>query len=119
MEKNKLGNQGLIVPKIGFGCMGMTQIAGNDIYGKANETESTATIHRSLELGGNFLDTADLYGPLQNEQLIAKAVNGNTNQYINLFYLFDDMIPIIFLGKPGLQRPFLYGQLRRLLPPLF
>jgi aryl-alcohol dehydrogenase-like predicted oxidoreductase len=77
-----LGSEGLIVPTIGLGCMGMTQIAGADIYGKADETESIATIHRSLELGGNFLDTADLYGPLHNERLIAKAIKGNRGQYI-------------------------------------
>jgi aryl-alcohol dehydrogenase-like predicted oxidoreductase len=81
IRKFKLGNQGLIVPNIGLGCMGMTTIAGNDIYGKADETESIKTIHRSLELGGNFLDTADLYGPLLNEKLVAKAIKGNRNAY--------------------------------------
>ncbi|OXG06166.1 aryl-alcohol dehydrogenase-like predicted oxidoreductase [Flavobacterium araucananum] len=81
ISKIKLGNQGLIVPNIGLGCMGMTQIAGNDIYGKADEKEAIATIHRSLELGGNFLDTADLYGPLHNERLIAKGIKGNRDGY--------------------------------------
>lgn len=81
IQKIKLGNQGLMVPNIGLGCMGMTQIAGMDIYGKADEAEAIATIHRSLELGGNFLDTADLYGPLFNERLIAKAIKGNRNAY--------------------------------------
>lgn len=78
----KLGSQGLIVPTIGLGCMGMTEMMGQNTYGQANETESIATIHRSLELGGNFLDTADLYGPLKNEQLIAKAITGQRDQYI-------------------------------------
>lgn len=82
IEKIKLGSQGLIVPLLGLGCMGMTKIAGMDIYGKADEAESIATIHRSLELGGNFLDTADLYGPLENERLIAKAIKGNRDKYI-------------------------------------
>lgn len=82
MKTIKLGSQGLVVPQIGLGCMGMTTIAGNDIYGKADEGESIATIHRSLELGGNFLDTADLYGPLLNERLVAKAIKGNRNKYI-------------------------------------
>ncbi len=82
IEKVKLGSQGLEVPLIGLGCMGMTKIAGMDIYGKADEAESIATIHRSLELGGNFLDTADLYGPLENERLIAKAIKGNRDKYI-------------------------------------
>ncbi|RCR67677.1 aldo/keto reductase [Larkinella punicea] len=82
IQKTKLGNQGLVVPAIGLGCMGMTQIAGMDIYGKVDEAESIATIHRSLELGGNFLDTADLYGPLANERLVAKAIRGNRDQYV-------------------------------------
>jgi hypothetical protein len=58
IKKIKLGNQGLVVPQIGLGCMGMTSIAGMDIYGKANEAESIATIHRSLELGGNIKPTS-------------------------------------------------------------
>ncbi len=78
----KLGSQGLVVPNIGLGCMGMTEIAGMQVYGQADEKESIATIHRSLELGGNFLDTADLYGPLLNERLIAKAIKGNREKYI-------------------------------------
>lgn len=82
MKTINLGSQGLVVPQIGLGCMGMTTIAGTDIYGKADEAEAIATIHRSLELGGNFLDTADLYGPLLNERLVAKAVKGNRNEYI-------------------------------------
>ncbi|MDJ1473789.1 aldo/keto reductase [Xanthocytophaga flava] len=82
MKHVKLGSQGLVVPSIGLGCMGMTPIAGGDIYGKADEKESIATIHRSLELGGNFLDTADLYGPLLNERLLAKAIKGNRDKYI-------------------------------------
>ncbi|WP_207424375.1 aldo/keto reductase [Desertivirga brevis] len=82
MKTISLGSQGLVVPQIGLGCMGMTSIAGADIYGKADEAESIATIHRSLELGGNFLDTADLYGPLLNERLVAKAIKGYRNEYI-------------------------------------
>lgn len=71
-----------MVPAIGLGCMGMTKIAHMDIYGQADEAEAIATIHRSLELGGNFLDTADLYGPLLNERLVAKAIKGNRDNYI-------------------------------------
>ncbi len=82
IKKTNLGSQGLVVPLVGLGCMGMTKIAGMDIYGQADETESIATIHRSLELGGNFLDTADLYGPLFNERLVAKAIKGNRGQYV-------------------------------------
>lgn len=82
IKKIELGSQGLVIPNIGLGCMGMTKIAGADIYGQSDEAEAIATIHRSLESGGNFLDTADLYGPLENERLIAKAIKGNRDQYI-------------------------------------
>lgn len=82
MNKIKLGTQGLEVPLIGLGCMGMTGMAGMDIYGKANEYEGISTIHRAAELGCNFLDTADLYGPLLNERLVAQAIKGKRDQYI-------------------------------------
>lgn len=82
MKKIKLGSEGLVLPVIGLGCMGMTGFEDGNMYGEADEQEAIATIHRSLELGGNFLDTADLYGPFKNEQLIAKAIGGNRNQYI-------------------------------------
>ncbi|WP_211166321.1 aldo/keto reductase [Mucilaginibacter robiniae] len=82
MKSINLGSQGLQVSVEGLGCMGMTPIAGGDIYGKADEGESIATIHRALELGVNFLDTADLYGPLLNERLVAKAIQGNRDKYI-------------------------------------
>jgi len=78
----KLGNQGLEVPMQGLGCMGMTTLAGQDVYGLASEKESIATIHRALELGINFLDTADMYGPQLNERLVEKAIRGNRDNYI-------------------------------------
>lgn len=81
MKRTKLGSQGLEVPVQGLGCMGMTTIAGGNIYGLADEKESIATIHRALELGIDFLDTADLYGPLLNERLVAKAVKGKRDAY--------------------------------------
>ncbi|KLT64860.1 aldo/keto reductase [Pedobacter sp. BMA] len=81
IKKVKLGSDGLEVAQIGLGCMGMTGFQDGHMYGPADEQEAIATIHRSLELGGNFLDTADLYGPFKNEQLIAKAIAGNRNQY--------------------------------------
>ncbi|MFD2970209.1 aldo/keto reductase [Sphingobacterium bambusae] len=82
IKKINLGNQGLVVPAIGLGCMGMTGFEAGNMYGKADEQEAIATIHRSLELGGNFLDTADLYGPFKNEQLIARAIAGKRKDYI-------------------------------------
>lgn len=106
MRRIKLGNQGLVVPVEGLGCMGMTRIAGTDIYGQADEAESIRTIHRSLELGGNFLDTADLYGPLENERLIAKAVKDKREDYIiasKFGYEIDDgeQLTWAFNGRPG------------------
>ena len=69
MERRKLGAQGLEVSAIGLGCMGMSEF-----YGSSNETEAIATIHRALELGVDFLDTADAYGPFTNEELVGRAI---------------------------------------------
>lgn len=82
LKKIPLGSQGLEVPQIGLGCMGMTGFGEAHMYGKADEKEAIATIHRSFELGGNFLDTADLYGPFENEKLIAKAIGSSRDKYI-------------------------------------
>jgi len=78
----KLGSQGLEVPAMGLGCMGMSGFQGADMYGKTDDAESIATIKASFENGFNFLDTADLYGPFDNERLIAKAIEGNRQNYI-------------------------------------
>ncbi|MGC1379790.1 MAG: aldo/keto reductase [Candidatus Baltobacteraceae bacterium] len=71
MEQRKLGTQGLTVSAMGLGCMGMTFA-----YGTADEAEGIATIHRALDLGINFLDTAEIYGPHTNEQLVGRALRG-------------------------------------------
>jgi aryl-alcohol dehydrogenase-like predicted oxidoreductase len=71
LSKRKLGRQGLEVSAIGLGCMGMSQS-----YGPADETESIATLHRAIELGCTFLDTAEVYGPFANEDLIGRALKG-------------------------------------------
>jgi aryl-alcohol dehydrogenase-like predicted oxidoreductase len=79
----RLGSEGLVVPAIGLGCMGMTAGFGfEELYGKTDEKEAIATIHRSFELGGIFLDTADAYGPFLNERLMAKAIGGHRGRYI-------------------------------------
>ena len=68
-EKRKLGREGLEVSAMGLGCMGMSEF-----YGAADEAESLATIHRALDMGINFLDTADMYGVGKNEELVGRAI---------------------------------------------
>ncbi|WP_442207078.1 aldo/keto reductase [Rhizobium sp. YAF28] len=75
MQKRKLGSQGLEVSAIGLGCMGMSQS-----YGPADETESIATLHRAIELGCTFLDTAEVYGPYKNEELLGRALKGRRDE---------------------------------------
>jgi aryl-alcohol dehydrogenase-like predicted oxidoreductase len=71
MEYRKLGSQGLTVSAMGLGCMGMSFA-----YGSADDTEAIATIHRALDLGIDFLDTAEVYGPYTNEELVGRALRG-------------------------------------------
>jgi aryl-alcohol dehydrogenase-like predicted oxidoreductase len=71
MPRRKLGRQGLEVSALGLGCMGMSQS-----YGAPDDTESVATIHRALDLGVNFFDTAEVYGPYRNEELLGRALEG-------------------------------------------
>ncbi|RWL42822.1 MAG: aldo/keto reductase [Mesorhizobium sp.] len=75
LGRHKLGSQGLEVSAIGLGCMGMSQS-----YGPADEQESIATIHRAIELGCTFLDTAEVYGPFVNEELLGRALQGRRDQ---------------------------------------
>jgi len=69
VRQRRLGGEGLIVSEIGLGCMGMSEF-----YGTGDDDESVATIHRALDLGVNFLDTADMYGPFTNERLVGRAI---------------------------------------------
>ncbi len=77
MNKRRLGTQGLQTSAIGLGCMGMSEF-----YGTADEGEAIATIHRALELGVNFLDTADAYGPFKNERLVGRAIKDRRDEVV-------------------------------------
>ncbi|HUY58007.1 MAG TPA: aldo/keto reductase [Candidatus Micrarchaeaceae archaeon] len=77
MEQRSLGSQGLVVTALGLGCMGMSEF-----YGPTNDEESLATIHRALDLGIAFLDTADIYGPFHNERLVGRAIAGRRDQVV-------------------------------------
>ena len=77
MNKRKLGSQGLVVSAEGLGCMGMSQS-----YGPADEQESLATIDRALELGIDFFDTAEVYGPYKNEELVGRALRGKRDKVV-------------------------------------
>jgi aryl-alcohol dehydrogenase-like predicted oxidoreductase len=77
ISQKELGSQGLRVSEIGLGCMGMSEF-----YGQGDDNESIATIHRALDLGVNFLDTADMYGPHTNEILVGNAIRGRRDEVV-------------------------------------
>ena len=77
MQTRRLGKQGLVVSAQGLGCMGMSEF-----YGPLDDAESIATIHRAIELGVTFIDTADMYGPYTNEELVGRAVAGRRHEVV-------------------------------------
>jgi aryl-alcohol dehydrogenase-like predicted oxidoreductase len=77
MEHRKLGTQGLEVSALGLGCMGMSEF-----YGSADEDEAVRTIHRAIELGVTLIDTADMYGPFTNEQLVGRAIADRRDEVV-------------------------------------
>jgi aryl-alcohol dehydrogenase-like predicted oxidoreductase len=114
MQKRKLGRSGLVVSAQGLGCMGMSEF-----YGPGDEAESIATIHRALELGIDFLDTSDVYGPYKNEELLARALKGRRDQVVlatKFGIVRDPKNPMArgISGKPEYVRACCEASLRRL-----
>ena len=114
MNTRELGKSGLRVSALGLGCMGMSEF-----YGPGDERESIATIHRALELGVTLLDTADMYGPYKNEELVGKAIKGRRDKVIlatKFGFVRDPNNPTArnVNGKPDYVRSACEGSLRRL-----
>ena len=112
MEQRQLGTTGLTVPALGLGCMGMTWA-----YGTADSDEAIATIHRAIELGITFFDTAEIYGPYTNEELLGRALAGRRDEVIVATKFGPrptDEGGRVLDGSPANVRRSIEGSLRRL-----
>ena len=113
MDTRTLGSQGLEVSAEGLGCMGMSEF-----YGTTDEAEALATIHRALELGISFLDTADMYGPFTNEELVGRAIAGRRDEVVlaTKFGIVrgEDGARLGISGRPDYARRCIDASLRRL-----
>jgi aryl-alcohol dehydrogenase-like predicted oxidoreductase len=112
MQKRKLGTQGLTVSELGLGCMGMTFA-----YGAGDDAESIATIHRAIDLGIDFLDTAEVYGPFTNEILVGKAIAGRRDQVVvatKFGFTFEPGQPRGLDGSPAHLKRVAEASLKRL-----
>jgi len=112
MKTRVLGKQ-LRVSAVGLGCMGMSEF-----YGASNEAQSIATIHRALDLGVNFLDTADMYGPFTNEMLVGRAIRGRRKEVVLATKFGNERRPdgswVGINGRPEYVRKACDGSLQRL-----
>jgi aryl-alcohol dehydrogenase-like predicted oxidoreductase len=112
LDKRRLGRQGLEVSALGLGCMGMSQS-----YGPADEQESIATIHRAVELGVTFFDTAEVYGPFTNEDLLGRALRGRRSGAIvatKFGFQIENGKALGVNSRPEHVREAVEGSLRRL-----
>ena len=114
MHKRKLGRQGLEVPALGLGCMGMSWA-----YGPTDDAESIRVLHRALDLGINFWDTAEVYGPFKNEELLGRALKGKPRQSVIIATKFAFKFspkgePAGLDSSPARIKEAIEGSLRRL-----
>src|SRR5947207_2485302 len=112
MQTRRLGERGPEVSAIGLGCMSIA-----DSYDKTDERTGAATIHRALELGITFLDTADIYGPLTNEPIVGRAISGRRERVVvatKFGFVIHDNGDFEIVGRPEYVRAACEASLRRL-----